>query len=442
LNSWWVQHLPKPLRRFLDGRPTLQKAAANTGWLFGDRILRMIASVLVGAWVARHLGPEDYGTLNYAVAFVSLFSAFATLGLDSIVVRDLVLDPSQEGSLMGTSFVLRSVGGISVVLLATGAAILRRGLGQDALLVMLSALPLVLGGMDAIDFWFQAHVRSKYVVYARNLAFLGLTLTRVALIFSNAPLWAWAAIGSAEALVATLGLAWYYRQQGGHMKAWHFKAPLAWRILRDSWPFAASTVANYWLLRLDQVMIGNSLPREQLGYYSTAVRMNEMLFMLPGIIMGSLFPKMIEDFRVDSARARYNLVRSTRILAIVGAALVGCLWFVGGPTILLLFGQRYAGAIPMLMVLNLTLWVVFLSAFRPLYVRIHDLQVYNLVNIVVGTLVNIGLNLIWIPRYGALGACWATLIAHIACNYAFDRLWEPARVMARIQEAALFGGEA
>jgi len=69
--------------------PGLHKIVGNIGWLLFDRILRMGVGFFVVAWVARYLGPEQFGLLEYSLAFIWLFSAVAMLGLDIIVVRDV-----------------------------------------------------------------------------------------------------------------------------------------------------------------------------------------------------------------------------------------------------------------------------------------------------------------------------------------------------------------
>ncbi|MEM5807336.1 MAG: oligosaccharide flippase family protein [Candidatus Aenigmatarchaeota archaeon] len=65
---------------------------ANTSWFFAEKVLRMIVGLFVGVWVLRFLGTKKFGLLGYAKSFVGLFSAIATLGLDGIVVRELVKD--------------------------------------------------------------------------------------------------------------------------------------------------------------------------------------------------------------------------------------------------------------------------------------------------------------------------------------------------------------
>src|SRR5690606_8774288 len=91
-----------------------QKIAKNIGWLFFDRVFRMGMGLIVGAWVARYLGPTDFGTFNYLLATIATLVPFASLGLECMVVRELVDKPERIGSIMSTTRTLRlSAGGIA-----------------------------------------------------------------------------------------------------------------------------------------------------------------------------------------------------------------------------------------------------------------------------------------------------------------------------------------
>lgn len=80
-----------PELKSLSAHNGFMKYFKNTSWLFGEKILRMIMALFVGVWVARYLGPEKFGLLSYAQSFVALFSVVASLGLDGLVVRELVV---------------------------------------------------------------------------------------------------------------------------------------------------------------------------------------------------------------------------------------------------------------------------------------------------------------------------------------------------------------
>src|SRR5712691_5665226 len=111
MGARWLKWLPHPLHQRIVGRPNLQAILGNSSWLFADKIIRMVVGLFVGVWVARYLGPEQFGQLNFAIAFVSLFGAIATLGLDAIAVRELVRHPEQKEEILGSAFALKLVGG-------------------------------------------------------------------------------------------------------------------------------------------------------------------------------------------------------------------------------------------------------------------------------------------------------------------------------------------
>ena len=82
----------------------------NTSWLFAEKIIRMMVGLFIGIWVARYLGPEQFGLFSYAVSFVGLFTAISTMGLDTILVRELVKNESNRDILLGTAFRLKLLG--------------------------------------------------------------------------------------------------------------------------------------------------------------------------------------------------------------------------------------------------------------------------------------------------------------------------------------------
>ena len=91
LDPGWVRFLPASLRQRLAGRVNLHAVIHNSGWLMFDKLVRMLLGLVVGAWVARYLGPESFGELAYVLAYVAFFQAIANLGIDGIIVREDVL---------------------------------------------------------------------------------------------------------------------------------------------------------------------------------------------------------------------------------------------------------------------------------------------------------------------------------------------------------------
>jgi O-antigen/teichoic acid export membrane protein len=87
----------------------------NTSWMMAEQFLRIIAGLFVGIWVARYLGPEQFGLFSYALAFTAIFGGVAKLGLDGIMVRELIKHPEKTDTYLGTAFWLKILGAFLVM---------------------------------------------------------------------------------------------------------------------------------------------------------------------------------------------------------------------------------------------------------------------------------------------------------------------------------------
>ncbi len=263
----------------LKSRSGLRSIIANTGWLFADRILRMGVGLIVGVWVARYLGVQQFGSFNYATAFVALFSTLSTLGLDSIVVRSIVSEREKKEQILGTAFRLKLVGGVGSLLLALGSIYVFRH--DDDLTIWLVAILASVGifqSFDTIDLWFQSQVQSKYTVLAKNTAFVIVALLKVALIQMQAPLLAFAWAGLAEVGLGAIGLILTYKIKGYSLWLWRWSTPLAKSLVKESWPLILSGVTIMIYMRIDQIMLGEMVGNQAVGIYSAATRISEIWY--------------------------------------------------------------------------------------------------------------------------------------------------------------------
>ncbi|MEO1187108.1 MAG: flippase, partial [Cyanobacteria bacterium J06636_27] len=272
----------------------MRKILSNTGWLFGDRILRMGAGLLVGVWVARYLGSERYGLFNYAFAFISLFTPIFTLGLDDVVIRQLVKESSDKQKILGTTFGLKLIGGIVSVLFAVGCIVL---LGEKNTLTIWLVAILAMTGVfrtaDTIDLWFQSQVQSKYTVVAKNIGYLSSTLLKIGLILNEAPLIAFAWATLAEIVIGAIGLICIYQVKGfSKIWNWNWSLTTAKNLLRESFPLIFSGFAILIFMKIDQIMLGQMKGDSEVGIYSAAVRVSELWYFIPTAIVSSVAPSI------------------------------------------------------------------------------------------------------------------------------------------------------
>ncbi len=413
MNQAWVRWLPRSLQARLEGRYSLQKILSNTGWLFADRVLRMSLGLLVGVWVARYLGPEQFGFYSYVIAFVSLFSALATLGLDGIVVRDIVRQPACKEETLGTAFALKLLGGVVTLLLATVTITwLRPGDSLSQWLTVVIAVGMLFQALDSIDFWFQSQTESKYTIYAKSAGFVLINLVKIALIQRQAPLIAFAWAGSAETALGAAGLVLSYQLNGHHLKAWRITFSRAIELLKDSWPLILSGVMIMLYMRIDQVMLGQSVGDQEVGIYSAAVKLAEAWYFIPIAIVSSMFPNVVEAKSISEDLFYARLQKLYNWMAFLAYIVAIPMSLAAGPLIEVLFGSHYQAAGPMLSMLIWSGLFVNLGVARSSFLTTMNWTKVHFMTVALGCLVNIALNLVLIPRYGGMGAVIASCFAY------------------------------
>lgn len=409
----WLGLLPAVLRDKIKDRPNLQKALNNTGWLFADRILRMGVGLLVVIWVARYLGPEQFGLLNYAMAFVAFFGVIATLGLNGIVVRDLLKEPDAADSTMGTAFLLQIAGGF----LACGLAILAISMARPddylaRLIVAILGFTVVFKASEVVKYWFESQVQSKYTVWAENGVFMLAAAIRLVLINTEAPLvfFAWAAF--AEGLLTALALLGVYALRGGKIASWHCHYQRAKTLFRNSWPLVLSGLAVMVYMRIDQIMLGQMLGDDAVGIYSAAVRISEVWYFIPIAIVASLFPSIIDAKKRSEVLYSQRMQNLYDLMSLLAFAVAVPMTFMSGNIVVFLFGEKFVQAGP---VLAIHIWAgvfVFLGVASSNWLILGGYQKNILYRTSLGALVNILANWLLIPALGIAGAAVATVFSY------------------------------
>jgi O-antigen/teichoic acid export membrane protein len=430
VNRYWTRFLPAFVSKRLEGRRNLQNIIGNTGWLFADKIVRLGVGLFVGVWIARYLGPAQYGIFSYAQAFVSLFAVFATLGLDGVVVRDIVRDPACRDETLGSAFLLKLVGGFLTLLLSVvSVCLLRPDDRLTWLLVTVIAAGTVFQAFDVIDFWFQSQVQSKFTVIARNSAFLLITLVKIVLILKQAPLIAFALAGLVEMVLGGVGLAAVYRMNGHRLSCWKGNVARAKGLLHECWPLILSGMVIMIYMRIDQIMIGQMLGSREVGIYSAALRISEFWYFIPMAVVNSVMPSIIEAKAISEVLYHDRLQKLFRVMACIGYAVAIPVTFFANDIIRLLYGASYSesGA-----VLTIHVWAglfVALGVASMPWILSEGLTRYTFATTAIGALVNIVLNCFLIPSYGICGAAIATVIAQFIASYAANAFYYRTRVI-------------
>jgi PST family polysaccharide transporter len=444
MNASWLKYLPTILRTRLKGRHGLQQAVGNSGWLFLDKALKLALGIVIGIWMARALGPVKFGQFSYALAFVALFASIASLGLDRVVVRDLVNTPEAASQILGSALLLKLVGSLLAISLCTGSIYLVNP--DDSLLQVLVAvisLGMFFQSFDVIDFWFQSRVASKYVVIARLPSLLIFTAVRIFLILGalSLTLFAWAQ--ALEVLFAAIGLIVVYTCLGERITDWRPLYTQALALTRECWPLILAGLSVMLYMKVDIVMLGKMSGDRSAGIYSAATRLSEGVYFIATIIVSSVVPMLLRARARGSGQYLLGLFRLYILMVRISLAIAMPLAVASPFLIQLLFGADFSEAST---VLRVHIWAsiaVFLGVASSQYLTNEGLQKLSLYRTLIGLLINILLNLFLIPAYGAVGAAIATLISYFAATFSIiisgQGIGQGILMLRALNPAAVFG---
>ncbi|WP_459898687.1 flippase [Campylobacter concisus] len=393
----------------------------NTSWLFFEKMLRMFVGLFVGIWVTRYLGPERFGLFSYAQSFVGLFVVIATLGLDGIVVRELVKDESRTNDLIGTAFYLKLIGAILTLLVLVIATQFTSNDRYTNLLVFIIASATIFQSFNVVDMYFQSKVLSKYVVFSNIISLFISSIVKITLILINAPLVAFAWAILFDSIVLALGFIYFFLKYSiSEIKKIKFNKTIAISLLKDSWPLILSGVVISIYMKIDQVMIQDMLGSEAVGQYAAATRLSEIWYFIPTILVSSLFPAIV-NARKQSEELYYSRLQKLFDLVVWIAIVIALpMTFLSDMIVDILYGKQYSQAASVLMIHIWASIFVFLGVISSNWYINENLQLLAFLRAFYGMISNIFLNLLLITKYGIQGAAIATLISYMIVDFICD----------------------
>lgn len=395
-----------------------EKIFNNISWLFFDKVLRIFGGLVIGVWVARYLGPEKYGILNYSLAFIAFFSFFSDLGLNTIVIRELTKKSILQEKLLGTAFALKLIGAFFAIFFSIVTInIVKNNDFNVKVMVSLASLCYIFQSFDVIDYLFQSEVMSKNVVIARNGGFLFASLAKILLIVFRMNVFYFAIAFIIETLISALLMISIYLKKKSSIRLWKYDKIVAMNLLGYSWPLMVSLFLITIYIRIDQIMIESFLDMSQVGLYSVAVRLCTSWYFVPSIIISSFMPYFLKIKEQNYQLFKYRLRQINSLMIWVGIAAGICSLLFGKQIIVMLFGYEYVDSFG---ALSFNIWAgIFISLgyASNLWVISENLQIYRLIGTSISVVVNIIGNYFLIPVHGIAGAALATLITQIVATW-------------------------
>lgn len=402
----------------------------NTITLLAGRGASIILSLAASVILARYLGRERMGQYGALYAYLMLYSWLATFGLEQILAREAAKNRTEAshifftGSVVGFALALASIAILFILAPAFGYS------GEMRLLLLIAAIdsqllpPLRLSGIV-----FQVDMRQWYAV-SIGLIRQVLWLIAIAFLAFGKAAFIWVIVArTACGIIEACATLYLTLQRKFLTRPWTFSSERARQLLRYGFPVALSVVAGGIYQRIDQVMLHRMTGDKTLGPYVVAVQMAELFSALPVALMGSLFPALSKAAGQADLFQHY-LGISYRFLLTIVFGVCAILTPIAIPLVLLFYGRQFESSAGLLIVLIWSEVPIFFGVVISTGLVAANLQRYLPVGTIIGALVNIGLNFMMIPRWGALGASWATVVSYSLASVFLFLLFRRSRDLA------------
>lgn len=430
--------MPKKVKAFfftnITNRQTFTK---NAFWLavgnIGGRLIR--AAIIV--YAARVLGAGAWGVFSYGITLVAFLAAFVDIGIDSILTRERAKskeNPLRQKEILSTSFFIKAALLAAAVIAVIFAAPRIGSLPEVKPLLPMMAIILVFDVLRNFGF---SVIRSKekmefeaMLFIFTNVAIVAFGLVSLSFAPNVASFTLAYALGTGAGLIAT---SYALKDELAGVLS-HFSKPLVKEILSSVWPFAISGVLGLLMLNTDVLIIGWFRSAEDVGLYSAAVRIVQLLYIFAGVAAQSSLPIFSRFHKEDSGRVKASLERILKFSfsfslpvalggAVAGPALVG-----------FLFGDQYAGAGRSFQILLLTLAFNFVAVILSNVVFVYNKQKVLIIYMAIGGILNVAFDLFLIPKFGIEGSAVATLLSQIFADaYLWFIAWRIVRFSPRLK---------
>jgi len=408
------------------------RVKTNAIWIVACRIIQSILTLFIGTLSARYLGPGNYGLISYAASIVAFMVPIVQLGFRSTLVQEIVANPDREGETIGTALLLSSLASI----LGIGGTVVFVGLANrgttDALLVcFLYSLVLLFQSVEMIQYWFQAKLMAKYTAVVSVIAYTIASIYRLILLLTEKSVYWFALTNVLDVMIIAAALVFFYHRKGGQ------RLRFSW--LRGKEMFARS---KYYIVsgvmvviysHTDRLMLTTMLNETINGYYSAAATCAGLANFVFAAVVDSMRPVIFEH--KERNRQQYEASIATLYALVIYSTLAfgGVLAISANLVVYVLYGKAYAAAVSTVRLLALHACFAYMGSVRNIWLLAEGKQ-RNLLKInLIGAMLNVGMNLVLIPSYGANGAAIATVCSQCVSNVLICGMMKQLRPHVKLQ---------
>jgi len=382
------------------------------------------------------LGKSDFGQLSFALSYLTMFQIISGLGLESIAVRELVVERDSAAKLLGTIFFLRLLAGIINLFISVLLAVFIYGLSDNIYLIIgIAGASLIFQSFSTIELWFQSNNKSFKIVLPKLTATLVTSTVKIYFIINKFSIYHFALLFSVEFLLSGCFLFLSYLKYTVGQR-WRFDLGKAKALLKDSWPFLISSLSIYLYTRLDVFMIKKYCGANELGLYSAAITISSILPILPLMLFSVINPIIASKKHENEESYQLYLHKAFQFFTYVGVLLSFFIYLFASYFVHYLYGDEFLDSVPLLRIHVFTNIFIYSGIAQNFWIINENKGKINLYKTAVGVIASFFLGMILIPRFGVLSAAYCALLVQLISSMLINVIVAPE--LFKLQISSLY----
>lgn len=402
------------------------KVLTNAKWMIICKTIQSLLQLVIGMLTARYLGPSNYGLINYAKSIVAFAIPFVQLGLDATLVKELIENPEQEGKIMGTSLVCGMVSGFCWVVIISGfVCIVNANESTTILVCILYSISVIFQATTLIQYWFHSKLQAKYPAVVHLTTYTVVSFYKIYLLIVNADVLWFALVYSIEFGLNGFALLLIYYKKGAQRLSFSFS--LVKRLISRSHHYVWAALMVTFFQNTDHIMLKMMSGNDENGFYTAAITVVGVCQYIYYAIIDSMRPLIVEQKKENKAKYEYNIAKLYSIVFYLALLQSVAFTVFADVIVKIMYGSAYIPAIPVVRILVWYIAFSYMGAIRNIWILAEEKQGYLWKINLVGSIGNIIMNLLLIPKWGACGAALASLLTQFFVNFVFGFMYKPIR---------------
>lgn len=408
-----------------------EKVVKNASWIIICRIAQSILSLIISMIAARYLGPSNFGLINYASSITAFVLPVVRLGLNSVLVQEIVTNPKDEGKILGTSIMMGLVSSFFAIIgCAAFVAIVNRDETDAIIVTLLYSISLIFQMMELIHYWYQAKLLSKYTAITSLIARFVVSIYRIYIIIAGKSIYWFAIVSAMDYCIIAVALLVIYKKKSGNKL--EFSREYAGKMFSKSKHYILSDMMVAVFGQTDRIMLKLFKGNIASGFYSAAAVCSTMTAFVFSAVIDSLRPVIFQAKKNNEDTYRKYMTLLFCIIFYMALGQSVLLTVFAKPIVGLIYGSEYAPAAVVLAVITWYSAFSYIGPVRDIWMLAENKQKYLWKINLFGAILNVMGNLILIPMFGAVGAAVASVITQFFTNFVLCFIYKPIRPISGI----------